>query len=134
MSTENVFIKQICQYIADNSSLTFGAGTKTLKIGEIQMGESGVYALASPSETPEKYTVIEYHNIDFWAVNKKSSTAMQNLRELYVLLHQAHHYDTTSFRVFFSHAIGQIDDLDRDGENRKVLRLGIRFVIMNLIS
>lgn len=137
MSTMKPFVEEMCQYIAQTipgNRFTFGTGSDNLLIGEIVPGTNGVFAVNSPTLPPDEYTAVEYYNLDFWAVNSNEAEGFEDLRIIYELLHRKVHYQTENFQIFFSHAIGQIDDLDRDGENRKTLRLGIRFITTNLIS
>lgn len=130
------FIKQICDYLAANSdgALQFGDGNKNLKIGELIRGQEGVFALSVPSLAPDMETPVETHQIDFWASNTETPLAREHLELIYNLFHQNHHYNLNSYHVYFSYASGQIEDLDRDGEGRKLLRLGIVFIIISLIS
>lgn len=129
------FIRDICEYLADKSAtFTFGTGATNLKAGELPRGTDGVFAVASPSPEPDMDTLVEYHNVDFWARNKNTSTALDQMREIYELFHQNHHYVTTNFEVYFSHALGQIEDQDRDLEGGKLLRLSIMFITRQLIS
>lgn len=129
------FVEEICEYIAENSArFTFGTGEGNLKIGELTMGVNGVFAIASPSPEPDRYTDVRTYNIDFWAVNTNTPEAFDDLRIIYNLFHQGHDYETDNFYIYFSHVNGQIDDLDRDGENRKLLRVSIEFLARAIIS
>lgn len=129
------FIDEICDYISGGLGIPYGdTNNAYLRIGDLQQGVDGVIAIAMPSETPDLYTDVEYYSIDFWASNRSSARAYSDLQRIYKLLHQGDHYLTDNFEVYFSHALGQIEDLDRDGAGSKVLRLGIRFIVRNLIS
>ena len=131
----NTFVYQICQYIADNSTLfTFGDGDTSLKVGELERGKQGVFAVGTPSEAPDRYTAVEYQTVDFWSLYKNSAEAYSQLQEIYSLLHQSHHYVLESYMVFFSHASTNIMDMDRDSENRKMLKISVRFIIGTIIS
>lgn len=130
------FVEDICTYLAANSSgrFNFASGSSNLKIGELVHGDNGVYAIAVGGAQPDEYTAIEYHTIDFWAQNNNSRAAMDDLRTIYALFHQAHHFQTTNYYVHFCQAVSQPTDLDRSGEGSKLARLSVIFTVMSLIS
>ena len=131
----NPFVYEICTYLANTlADFTFGTGSTNLKIGELLVGEDGVYAQVQPSPAPDKYTPTEEHVIDFWAVNKRSDQAFDHISKLYSLLHKAITYDTSNYHVYLSRALSQPLDLDRDGEGRKVVKLSVLFIVRGLIS
>jgi hypothetical protein len=134
--TENLFITDIVTYLAANSGGRFSieGDNCNLKVGELVRGVEGIYAITSPSPDPNTYTAIETHTVDFWAQRSNSREAFDDLRFIYNLFHQAHHYQTDTYYIHFSYANGQVADLDRDGEGSKLLRIGVTFIIMSLIS
>lgn len=136
MSRTKQFIQQICEYLADDSDrFTYGSGTdKNLKVGDLTSDVDGVRAIATPAAAPEREIPVEFYNVDFWAVNRNTNTAMLDLREIFDLFHQKADYQLDDFLVEFSEAVGVIEDLDRDGQNRKLLRLSLKFTTINLIS
>lgn len=133
MSFAPPFIQEITQYLADNTSgrFTFGDGDGNLKVGELSRGTSGVFAVAGASDPPETINPLQYQTVDFWSVNPSSNIGFQDLQAVYELFHGTYAYDAGSYFVFASEASGQIDDMDRDSEARKVWRLSIYFVIRN---
>lgn len=136
MSNATPFVKEICQYLAANSSgvFTFGTGNTNLKAGELVRDVDGVFAVPSPSPEPDRDVIYETHIIDFWARNKNTATAYEQLRTIYNLFHQNHHYPTNLYLIEYSHALGQPEDQDRDAEGGKLLRLSVEFLIRQLIS
>lgn len=131
----NPFIYEICEYAAGNiPQLSFGSGDTNLKIGDLFSAANGVIAVQSPSVAPDLYTPIRTISIDFYAHNNNSTTAFGQLQDIYDLFHQAHHFDTDSYRVFFSYAAQDIQDLDRDTDGSKVLRLSVVYILASLIS
>lgn len=131
-----IFINEICHYLADNSDGKFHMAQPdaNLVIGNIVRGRNGIFVVESPSAQADIYTPIEYFTLDFFIINQLSDEAIDNSEIIYELFHQEHHYSTTSWRVFFSHATGQPVDLDRDSEGRKVIKLSVLFIAMELIS
>ena len=129
------FAFALCTLLAPNiPGLTFGPGDSNVKVGELVRGIDGVFVVEGASPEPDRYTAVEYHTPDFWAVFKNAKVASDYLRAIYDYLHQKHHYNTDSYTVHFSYCAGQILDLDRDGEGRKMLKLSVAFIITGLIS
>lgn len=129
------FAYDIANYLDSNSALfSFGSGSKNLKVGELVRGERGVFIIASGVEGADHYLPFQYQTLEFWAVNESSEEGQEWLLAIYNLFHQAHHYNTNSYTIFFSHATTPIMDLDRDGEGRKLLKIGVRFICTNIIS
>lgn len=124
----NPIIKDVCRFAADNTSLVM---RETLFAGELKMGVNGVFAIAAPSEQPDKETGIIYQSVEFWARNKDTGKAFEHLSEIYNLFDRRHHYSTDNYYVHFSHPEGQIDDMDKDIENAKLLKLSVRFILMS---
>lgn len=124
------FIYDICQFIAANSGgmFTFGTGDTNLKIAELVRGQDGVYAVSNGSPEPDLYTAVTTYSIDFFASNKNSATAFQQLQTIYNIFDRRENFSTANFEVYASYPGGQIDDLDRDGENSKILRLSVIFI------
>lgn len=131
------FIKEISQYLADNTGgrFTFGSGTSNnLKLGELVRGVDGVFVVQSMTNQPDMYTPIYDYTLDFWAVNRNASTAYDDLQYVYELFHQNINMTTSTFQVYFAYANSQIEDMDRDSEGRKLFKLTITFITRNLIS
>jgi hypothetical protein len=136
MTLTNPFILELCDYIASQSAgrFAFGAGDKNLKVGEIEAGHNGVFAVLGVSEEPDRYTPVEYHTIDFWAVNTDETAGYQDLRTIFQMLHQAYAYNLSSWQIYYSNAQGQIIDFGRNRENKKLFKLTILFISRSLIS
>lgn len=126
-----IFIKQLGEYIQDRTDLTLGVD---LFLGEMIRDTNGVYMVERGGEEPDRYTPVEYCNIDFFVIDENSEHAYNRLNELYEFLHQRHHYNLLSYTVHFSHALGRMDDLDRSAENKKIFRQGFRFIVSPVIS
>lgn len=113
----------------------WGVGTvgTDIFIGELPQGiTEGLLMIYAPSPNPHAYIDTEYVIIDFWYRAPGTSEALKKLRDIYNLLHRRHHYTTTNWLVEFSQAIGNINDVDRDREGGKLLRLSIQFICRNL--
>ena len=138
----NQFISDICEYLATNGlesdgatpRFTFGDGSGNLKVGEVLRGEEGVFAVSLPSVQPDLHTAVQEMQIDFWSRHIKTVEAYEDMRIIYELFHRHMEFETNSYKVHYSNALGQPADLDRDGEGGKLLRLSVRFVMTYLIS
>lgn len=133
------FVKEICEYIASKTDFYFGTGALPtddiwLKAGELPRNVNGVNAVADPSPAPDQETGVQEHQISFWAHNKNASVGYAQLKVLYDLLHQLHHFPTDNYYVYEVFVQGQAEDQDRDGEGRKMLRLNVLFITRYLIS
>lgn len=128
------FVKDITTYLGDSSG-RFTLGTD-LTIGEIKEASNGIYARVTPSIEPDRYTGIEYHTIDFIAVNKSYAVAEEDLYEVYKVFDRNINFTAGEYHVFYSHALGQVSDFGRDTEGRKMLRLSVLFIVRynNLFS
>ncbi len=136
MSFAPPFLQEIVNYLATNTGghFVFADGTGNLKIGELTRGVNGVFCMDSASPPPDDYLPTEVRYIDFWSVNPVSNLAYQDLQYVYDLFHQAYDITVSSWYVYAALALGQIEDMDRDGQGRKMYKLSIEFTIRNLIS
>jgi len=129
------FVNEICEYIADNlADFTFGSGDTNLKVGELLKGTDGTFGIETVSPEPDSYTPVEQHIVDFWSVNRDSAKAFDQSQQIYNLLNNAINYDTDSRHIYFSKAMSQPNDQDRDGEGRKIVKLSVLFIVTSLIS
>ena len=136
MDANNPIIKDICRFLGDYNT----AGLKlksqvgadedaTLFAGELQRGVNGVFAVGVTPEQPDKETGIIYQTIDFWARNSDTGKAFEHLTEIYNFFDRRHHYNTDHYFIHFSNCETVIDDMDRDSENAKLLKLSVRFIL-----
>jgi hypothetical protein len=128
------FVSELCQYISDNSDFAFGEGLTELKVGELIKDTEGIFATQGVSPEADKDLPMERYVIDFWALYTDSLNAFTRLRAIYNLLHQRHSYVLNSFVVQYSYALNQIQDMGKDAEDKKILRLSIAFNSLNIIS
>lgn len=124
----SAIVQDICRFLADYTSLTM---RDTLFAGELKRGVDGVFAVAAPSEEPDRYTGVMYQSIEFWARNTDTAKAFDHLSEIYNFFDRRHHYNTDKYYIYFSHCEGQIEDMDRDIDNAKLLKLSVRFILIS---
>lgn len=121
-------VQDIVRFFGDYNQV--GLVRKTdLFAGELKRGVNGVFAVAAPSEEPDKETGILYQTIDWWARNDDTGKAFEHLTEVFNFFDRRHHYNTDHYYVHFSHCLSQIEDMDRDVENAKLLKLTTRFIL-----
>lgn len=129
------FIDEILTlFSANNDFLKYGDADHNMKIGELPLGQQGVYVVDSSSEEPDRYTPVEYYTLDFYALHSSSEEAYKYAKVVMDYFHQKANYTTASFVVYFSHSLGRVIDLDRDGQGRKNIRVSVRFITARLIS
>lgn len=128
------FAYQICEYLASSSDrFSFGSGNTNLKVSKLNPSQNGVFVRSNPSIEPDRYTGIEYHSLDFVALNKSYAVAAEDLQEIYKIFDRNVAYETDDYHIYYSHAQGQFSDLGRDVEDRQILRLSILFITRYLI-
>lgn len=126
-----IFAEELAQYLEDNTSLVVGTN---LMIGELLRGVEGVFLTTSSGSEPDRYLPTFNETIDFWSIYKDSEDGYNILKTIYFLLHRGEHYNLTSYHVYYSNALGQIGDFDRDAEGRKIWKLTVDFTCLQLIS
>src|SRR3989304_922837 len=105
VTVQDPFVEEICTYLGEQlDDFTFGSGNTNLKVGELVRNIDGVFAVTRPSPVPEVYTNVEYHLIDFVAVNKSTPDAFNHIHAIYNLLHRAYAYNTDNYLVHFSNS------------------------------
>lgn len=135
MDADNPIVKDICRFLGDYNTAGLklqsqaGGGEATLFAGEIKRGVNGVFAVAVTPEQPDKETGILYQTIDFWARNTDTGKAFEQLGEIFNFFDRRHHYNTDHYFVHFSNCETLIDDMDRDADNAKLLKLSVRFIL-----
>jgi hypothetical protein len=116
----------LADYIQQQGIATVGTD---LFIGELPFDKGDCMSLVySPSPEPNKTLDVWEQVIDFWVRYSKSDVGYDKLIEISDLLHKAQNYDITGFHIYFSNALGMVDDLDRDEQRRKLYKLSIRFI------
>lgn len=123
---DNPIIQDIANFTADNTSLTI---RETIFAGELKRGVDGVFVVAAPSEPPDKETGILYQSVDFWARNADTAKAFEHLTEIFNLFDRRHHYTARGYFIHFSHHDSLIEDMDKDAEGAKLLKLSTRFIL-----
>jgi hypothetical protein len=120
------FIANLLNYIDSNTTLSKGVN---LFIGEMEVGKNGLYIIPVQSQEPDRYTDTKYFNVDMWTKTNKSVDGYTRLGEMEDLFHQKNHYFIGSYRVYYSNALGQVIDFGRDGEENKLLKLTMNFIV-----
>lgn len=131
MIDETPIIQDLAHFLADYTDFTMRTD---LFVGEIPRDVDGLYMLASPSPEPDKETGIIYQDVDFWTRYTNDATGFAKLRTVYNFFDRRHHYTTNNYYVHFSHALTQIEDMDRDAEKAKLLKLTVMFIMNRNIN
>lgn len=125
---DNPIIQDVAKYVGANTSLTLRTD---LFAGELKRGVDGVFAVAAPSEPPDKETGILYQSVDFWSRNSDTAKGFEHLTEIFNLFDRRHHFTMEQYFVHFSHNVSMIDDMDKDADGAKLLKLSVRFILNN---
>ena len=104
-----------------------------LYIGELPQKVENCISMVS-TVSPQPSSSIGYYeqHVDFWARFRKTDEGYSALQSIFDFLHRKVAYETDNHYIYVSLATGLIDDMDRDEEGRKMLRLGFRFIYRNL--
>lgn len=81
---------------------------------------------------PNLYLDTQYATIDVWSRDSNSLAGWQKLNGVYTLLHRSYALSLDNYHVWFVHALGEIEPLDRDTEGRSLKRLSMRFIYRRL--
>jgi len=93
---------------------------------------SGIMMTTGGNEAQDIYQGLKYETIDFWIRNTSYEAGYQLTRDIIDLLHRLSNWETTDFHIFFSHAMGGVEDLDRDGEGKRIFKVSVRFIFRKL--
>lgn len=126
-----LFMTELADFLEDE-----GLGTKgtDLFVGELPAEiESAIMILAASSDAPDMYLDTQYQTVEIWSRNRDAGSGYQKLEDAFTLLHRRANWDDLpNYHVYFSHALGNVDDLDRDVEGRDLFRLRVRFIYRNI--
>lgn len=125
---DNPIVQDICRFLNDYNDGGLVLRTN-LFAGELKRGVNGVFAVAAPSQEPDKETGIIYQSIEFWSRNADTGKGFEDLTTIYNFFDRRHHYNTDGYYIHFSHCESQIDDMDKDQEGAKLLKLSVRFIL-----
>lgn len=118
---------QFAQYI-DNSG--FGTLGNDLFVGQINPDTIGVYVIRLGG-TLDNYSPIEHTILDIYAVNSSSRDAVTLLEAIKRHIHRMHTVDTPEGFIFTILGIGDIEDVLRDEEYRKIYKFTIEVTHRN---
>jgi hypothetical protein len=105
--------------------------TATLFAGELKMGVNGVFVIAAPSEQPDIDTGIIYQTLIFGQETRTPQKLMTICRKFTISLIAGIITAPTTITSTCQHNLGQIEDMDKDVEGAKLLKLSVRFIMMN---
>lgn len=100
--------------------------------GSIAEVLEALWLVESPSPAPHEYIDTEYPIIDFWARAPHTDQARAKLQAVFNNFHRRYGYETANWHIYFSKALGNIVDVDRDREGGKLFRLSVQFICRNL--
>lgn len=92
---------------------------------------TGLFVMQSPSPMPHLYLDTFQIVLDFWYRHPKSNLGYEKLMQIYNILHRKENWTTDNYYIYFSFALGQIKDNDRDREGGKLYSLSVQFIARN---
>lgn len=135
MSNSDWLAREIAQLL-DEWNIGVFAGVEaggTIYVGEFPSNVAeGIYIVEAISPPPHNYVDTEYPILDFYAVSAHTDRAHNLLELVKAQLHRRYGYSTTNWTIYFSRALGNIVDVDRDRESGKLFRLSVQFICRNL--
>ena len=122
----SIFPQEIADYLEDNGIGTVGTD---ILIGDFsQDSPDGIYLVTVASPAPSNALDTEHHNVDIYCRFSSTSAGYDKLRAVYDLLHRDANFTLTTWYVYLAEARSQIEDLGRDSQDRKLLRLAFHFI------
>lgn len=127
-----MMLKELAGFIDNQIGMTLGTNFYIGELGAEQ--PDGIVLVTGISEAPDNELDTEYQVIDFYARYNNSESGYNKLKDIYDLLHRKTHYTFDIYGVYLSEALGQIEDMDRDLNQRKIWRLSVRFLYHRLTN
>lgn len=115
-------VEQIHDYLETQGVTDLYIGDAPSSVGEC------VWIVGEPSPPPNPSIGYFEQFVSFWARYKSTRDAKENLKTIFDLLHRKVSYKTESAHIYLSAANTMIEDMDRDIEDRKLMRIGFRFI------
>lgn len=113
--------------------MTSNPDNRTIFTGEIPDSiPEAIMLVPVPSPPPHQYIDTEYPIIDFWARSPHSDRARALLRSIFETYHRRAGWGTANWHIYFSQALGNIVDVERDANASKLVRLSVQFYCRNL--
>lgn len=126
------FTEQIATLLADEGVGTLG---ETLWVGNAPDDKNEVVMMVAQSGLdPDPDMEIRRIDIDFWGRNPNSAQGYSKMQDVWNRLHRRKAYQLTDFYVFMTRAIGTIDDMGKDANQRQLHKLRIRFTFRVLVA
>jgi hypothetical protein len=109
------------------------AADRTIWVGDLpESAVEAIWLVEVPSPPPHSYIDTEYPVIDFWSRSPHSDRGHLLLEQVFNNFHRRYGYRTANWTIYFSHALGNIVDVDRNAEGGKLYRLSVQFFCRNL--
>lgn len=102
-------------------------------IGQLpQEVEQGMFLVEVPGNPPNMWVDTEEPVIDFWMRSDHTAAAYKKLRDVYNLYHRRANYPLGDWYIYFSHALTNVQDMDRERESGKLFKVSILFECRNI--
>jgi hypothetical protein len=133
VTTDTTLSEEIANYLAANG---IGTVSEDIFVGHFTVDpDSCTMIFGAGAAEQEKYLDTQYTVVDVWTRSQSSKTKEGELRlyTIYQLLHQMQNYPIgDNFYVYFAYATSQVQDMDRDNQQRKLLKITFRFMYRDM--
>lgn len=96
------------------------------------LASSGIIIESGGTEQQDIYQGLRYETLDFWVRDISYEAGYNIARGIIDHLHRLTNYETENYHIYFSHALGGVEGLDRDNEGKRVFKCSIRFIFRDL--
>jgi hypothetical protein len=111
------------------ASENVGTAGEDLLIGELPLDKKeAIAAMYAVSPVPHMTFDVYEQVVDFWSRYKSSKEAYDKLLALRTAVHRKYAYETDNFFIYFSNALGSIEDMGRNVERMRMYKISIRFI------
>jgi hypothetical protein len=119
--------KELATYLASNSFGTLGLNLFYGDLPESAASDS-MWVIKGVSPKPRIELDAGDQFIDVWVRGRTSDDAQALLQGVISAIHRKEHWDLPSYHIYFSRLNGEIQDMDRDVNRRKLYMASFAFL------
>lgn len=126
----SLLLHQIAEMLEDHGLGTVGTD---IKVGEVPADPANVlWLVPSVSFDPDMYLVTQDLAFEIWGRNQSTKTGQDKMDSVVRFLHRQHHLTLGDYYVYLILATGNVEDLDRDTERRKLHKVNFRAIYWDM--
>lgn len=132
------FLPDLADLLEDNELGTvYDGSTGNIFLGELPKdATNGIYLIQASSPAPDAYIDTQYTNVDVWVRNASGNDAFRDAYNVLLAIHRKANFSMGNYYVYLATAISQPEDMDRDREGGKLVKITFNFIFrdINIIS